>query len=505
MAARTLTDLLYLRAQQQGDKVALEDSKQQLTFSQWLSNAEHFASYLHQYQQRGDRVAIYLNNSVWHGPLISGCLLGAGVFVVISPEVKGNKLAHILSDCAATTLVCDSTTLDHIGELPGSIKNLICTEAVDTDSGLKWTALEEVWRTPLLLPDPPISEDLASLIYTSGSTGLPKGVMHNHSSMLFACASIVEYLQLDESHRILNLLPLSFDYGLYQLLFSAFTGAYVHIAQGFTFPSQVQQLLEDHQINALPTVPTSFQLLSPIWVNQHPNLRLLTSTGEDLLPSTIEQLSDACPNARIYKMYGLTECKRVSYLPAEKLLRKPKSVGVAIPGTRVILLDEERRTVPPGESGILHVQGAHIMRGYWNAPELNSKIISTCPHSGIRTMSTGDRFTIDDEGDLYFSGRTDQALKIRGIKVTPEEVENCLLLLPQITACAIVDEYNPRTGSQLVAFICSQTEINPLLVRRHCQQRLESHLVPRKIINLPQLPTTSSGKLDRRRLREQLK
>lgn len=505
MAPRILTDLLYLRAQQHGAKIALEDSQQQLTFNQWLNKSECFASYLHHNQQRGDRVAIYLNNSVWHGPLIFGCLLGAGVFVVISPEVKGNKLAHILSDCAATTLVCDSTTLAHTGELPSSIKNLICTDTVDSDGGLKWTALEEIWRTPLLLPDAPISEDLASLIYTSGSTGQPKGVMHSHSTMLFACASIVEYLHLDASHRILNLLPLSFDYGLYQLLFSAFTGAYVHIAQGFTFPSQVQQLLEDHQISALPSVPTSFQLLSPLWTNQHPQLRLLTSTGEDLLPTTIEQLNQACPNARIYKMYGLTECKRVSYLPAEKILLKPKSVGVAIPGTQVMLLDEEQRPVTLGESGILHVRGAHIMRGYWKAPELSNKLISTCPRTGIRTMSSGDRFTMDEDGDLYFAGRTDKALKIRGIKVTPEEVENCLLLLPQITACAIVDEYSPRTGSQLVAFICSQAEINPLLVRRHCQQLLESHLVPRKIITIDQLPTTSSGKLDRRRLREQLK
>jgi len=186
--------------------------------------------------------------------------------------------------------------------------------------------------------------DLAALIYTSGSTGNPKGVMLTHQNMVFAAGSIAEYLRLDVSDRIANVLPLAFDYGLYQLLMSVLVGATLIVERSFVYPVPVLRRVIEQEITVFPIVPTIGATLLSLhrsggWT--FPSVRRVTNTAAALPPEFIQRLTTVFPNALIFAMYGLTECKRVSYLEPERVLEKPTSVGKAIPGTEVFLLSPD--------------------------------------------------------------------------------------------------------------------------------------------------------------------
>ena len=185
--------------------------------------------------------------------------------------------------------------------------------------------------------------DLAALIYTSGSTGLPKGVMMRHQNMTFASESIAQYLRLEDDERIMGLLPLAFDYGLYQLLMSTRLGATLVLERSFAYPAQTLRRVVDEEVTVFPGVPTVYATLlsmhekSPL---ELPTVRRVTNTAAALLPAMQQGLREIFPNALIFAMYGLTECKRVSYLEPELLAAKPSSVGRPIPGTEAMVLDE---------------------------------------------------------------------------------------------------------------------------------------------------------------------
>ena len=275
--------------------------------------------------------------------------------------------------------------------------------------------------------------DLAALIYTSGSTGKPKGVTLTHQNMTFAAASLAEYLEMQHDEVVLLCLPLSFDYGLYQLLLTVLVGGTLVLEKGFAFPGRVVGLLESEGVTGLPGVPTLFGVLlglRGLGDRELPALRYLSNTGAALSVTTIAGLRETFPAARIYSMYGLTECKRVSYLPPHLIDVKPASVGVAIPGTEVWVEDGDGNECAPGEIGELIVRGPHVMQGYWNDPEATAKRLRPGRWHWERELMTGDLFKRDAEGHLYFVGRKDDMIKSRGEKVAPREVEEVLYAVP---------------------------------------------------------------------------
>ena len=155
-------------------------------------------------------------------------------------------------------------------------------------------------------------------------------------------------------------------------------------------------------------------------------MRCLTNAAAGLPPALHEGLARVFPNASLFRMYGQTECIRVCYLEPELIDAKPTSIGKAIPGTEAFVLDEGGRPVEPGETGVLHVRGPHIMMGYWRSPELTAEKVQEASDPAARTMSTFDHFTVDEDGDLYFVDRSDDIIKTRGEKVSSVEVENAL-------------------------------------------------------------------------------
>lgn len=465
--------------------------------------------------QRGDRVAIYMDNTLACVAAIFAVLRAGGVFLVVNPQTKHDKLCFIANDCTIRHLLTDMHLAEVASALVGSVPSLTHVIASGeggditrlAGQGVRAERLGEVLAESRDEVRPPgtIPTDLAALIYTSGSTGNPKGVMHTHQSMVFAVGSLTEYQAIDSDDVLLNVLPMAFDYGLYQLLMSVWAGATLVLERSFTFPAEVFARMIEHGVTSFPGVPTIYAMM----ISTHrrnplafPQVRRVTNTAAALPPAHIAVLREIFPNARIFAMYGLTECKRVSYLPPELLDAKPGSVGIAIPGTEVYLRAPDGGPVAPGEPGILHVRGPHLMRGYWNNPQRTDEMLFPGPIPGERVLRTGDWFRMDEDGCLYFMSRTDDIIKTRGEKVSPAEVEAALCSIPGVREAAVIGVTDEVLGQAIRAFVVpiDGETLTERRLRHELMSRLENFMVPRDIVLRDALPRSPNGKVDRKAL-----
>jgi long-chain acyl-CoA synthetase len=459
---------------------------------------------------RGDRVGICLENSVATAIGIYGASLAGAAFMVVNPQTKVDKLRFILRDSGASALLADDATwAAAVGALPDcpDVRCVLVAGDVAARDGVR--VLREVLAAtpPEPRPTGTIPLDLAALIYTSGSTGDPKGVMMSHQNVVFAQQSLCEYFRLAADDRILNFLPLAFDYGLYQLLMAMELGATLVLERSFVFPAHIVARVNAEGVTVLPGVPTVFATLlalhrrDPIAM---PSVRRITNTAAHLPDDYLPGLLEMCPDALVFKNYGLTECKRVAYLDPELVLERPSSVGKAIPGTEVMVLDDRGLPVAPGVTGVLHVRGPHVMIGYWNRPEETAHMLKPGPYPGERVLCTHDLFRIDADGFLYFVGRSDDIIKSRGEKVSPVEVENALSAIPGVREAAVTGVPDEILGEAVRAYVVLDegASLSEREVRRACAERLESFMVPREVRFVDDLPKTTTGKVRRRDLRE---
>ena len=359
-------------------------------------------------------------------------------------------------------------------------------------------------------PGPPtqrnIDVDLAAIIYTSGSTGAPKGVMLTHRNMLTAATSIMEYLKLDDRDVILNAMPLSFDYGLYQMIMAFAAGGRLVLERSFALLPQVLARASREAVTGLPAVPTVFALLSQFEALDRYDLsavRFLTSSGAHLSSLQIEWMQRRFPAAEIYSMYGLTECKRCTYLPPDAIDRKPGSVGIAIPNTELWVVDENDQRLGPHQVGQLVVRGATVMRGYWDAPEATAHRLRPGPLPGESVLYTGDLGRFDDDGFLYLVARMDSVFKNRGKKVAPHEIEAAMMKIAGVIEVAVTGVPDEVLGHAVHAFVVVERDsaLDERQLRRACGLLMESHQIPSKIAVLPALPRNANGKIDRAALR----
>ena len=502
-------DFLHASAQRLPQKVALVCHGQRVTYAQLDGMADRLANALIEHGiKRGDRVAIYLNNSVETVVGIFGILKAGGVFVVINHTTKRDKFAYILNNCRATGLLTDARTAangwtDVLMSAAPSLKFIILSgeRAADVSDGRdQCLAFEEI-QNDFPAQRPPqvnVDLDLACLIYTSGSTGEPKGVMSDHGNVVFATGSIIEYLQNVEEDVVINVLPLSFDYGLYQLLMTFRFGGRLVLENSFAFPAAILKKMADERVTGFPGVPTIFALLirMDLTVYDLSSLRYVSNTAAALAPKHVTELRRKFSWVKLFSMYGLTETKRTLYLPPEQVDKRPGSVGIAIPGTEVWIEDEVGNRLGPGQVGELVSRGRHVMRGYWESPQATAERFRPGLFPGERVCYTGDLFRMDEEGYFYFVGRRDDIIKSRGEKVAPKEVENVLYGLPGVVEAAVIGVKDLILGQAIKAIlVIAGAQLTQAEVLAHCRANLEDYMVPQYVEFQDELPKTSSGKI----------
>ncbi len=502
-------DLLEMSAHRAPDHVALITDEGRFSYGDIEAAANRLANGLRMLGvQPNDRVMIVLPNSFAAVIAIFAALKASAVFSVVNESVRAPKLRHLLADSQARVLISSRRHVARLFEesLADPVPTVILTDGLERlhaeaslhDLGDVLDANPSTVPPRMATPD-----DLASLVYTSGSSGNPKGVMCGNDNVVFAAGSIITYLENTAEDIVINGLPFSFDYGLYQLLMTFYFGGTLVLLRSFAFPAEVLQTIERERVTGLPGVPTLFAMLLQLDLAQFDlhSLRYLTNTAAALAPSHIEALRAAFPTTRLYSMYGLTECKRALYLPPEELDERPGSVGIPIPGTEAWIVDDEGNRLGPQEEGELVIRGRHVMRGYWGDPELTAKVYRPDRKTGQRMLYTGDIMRTDAAGRFYFVGRTDDIIKTRGEKVAPKEVENALYQIPGVTKAAVVGEPDAVLGQRIKAYVvCNRSGMTAAEVLRHCKRNLEDFMIPSVVEMRGDLPVSPSGKVSKKGL-----
>lgn len=339
-----------------------------------------------------DRVLVFMDNC-WEAAVAIFAILKAGAtFSPVNASTKADKLAYIITDCEAAAILTQAKLMPIVAEARAlsSAKPLFVASTATPggrtpEGAASFEACLEA--EPVLVLHGGIDVDLAMLIYTSGSTGRPKGVMMTHRNIDAASHSITTYLRNTPDDVILNVLPLAFDYGLYQLLMAIRLGATLVLEKSFAFPQAIFERIRAEGVTGFPLVPTMAAMilqmrdLEPGFLA---SLRYISNTAAALPPAHIARLRELFPSARLYSMYGLTECKRCTYLPPEELDRRPGSVGIAIPNTEAFVVDDDGKRVPPGVPGELVIRGPHVMQGYWRNEAATERMLRPGPNPGKR-------------------------------------------------------------------------------------------------------------------------
>ncbi|ASU79164.1 AMP-dependent synthetase [Actinopolyspora erythraea] len=487
--AQLLHELLDAAANRSPQSTALSSRNHSLTYQELATASNTMAALLQREGlRRGDRIVVTAADGIGITVLVYAASRLGAVFSVLHEQARGGPLEHVLRDCEPTLLVSD-------GPEAGRTAAEQSVPFLDLDE-LVATALD-TGSTPTPTGQNVLAVDPVSLIYTSGTTSLPKAVVSTHQQVLFAVSAIQECLEYRSDDVVYCPLPLSFDYGLYQIYLAALSGARLHLGTVAESGPPLLRSLEDVGATVLPSMPSIADRLA--WLlnrsSEGPSrLRLLTNTGAALSEATMSALRAVLPHLRIQVMYGLTECKRTAIMPPDGDLDHPGSCGLPLPGTEVVVVDDGGNRLPPGEIGQFVVRGPNVMTGYWRRPELTAERFPRT-EGLFPELRTGDYGWQDDEGYLYFSGRHDDLYKEQGFRLSTTEVEAAAIGVNGVTSAAVLPPEGKRTALLVVVADITADE-----VRERMRDHIEPFKIPRRCVRLDTLPTNSNGKVDRKQL-----
>ena len=446
----------------------------------------------------GDRVLVVAANQI-EVILIELAAFRLGAIVALLHEgTTSRSLKRVADQIRPGVIVFDRSTIGLAELVPDSI-----VVAIDPDPGIAravpvqdlFAAGEATLPLVSLTPNDPVC-----LVFTSGTSGQPRGVVVSHDNVVFTTSVIQERLRYRADDVIGLFVPLSFDYGLYQLFLAANVGASLYVGKPESVGPAILRLIDRHDISVFPVIPGligSLLKLLDRGTATLPKLRCVTSTGDHLPPTHVEALQRRLPGLRIFPMYGLTECKRVSILLPEELARKQGTVGRALTGTTVRVVNPTGDSLPPGESGELVVTGRNVTLGYWQSPAETERRFRINDRTGERELWTGDVVQIDEEGFLRVLGRTDALLKHHGFRISSAEIE-----LEACSAAAVVEAGLVRSANgELHLFVrVAEESHDPTAIQHLLRDNLEWFKVPEHIHVVDELPRTLNGKIDRTEL-----
>jgi amino acid adenylation domain-containing protein len=437
-----------------------------------------------------DRVAVFLQRGTEAAAAFFGVLACGAIAVTVNESLRPRQVEYILGHAGASVLLISS---ELIRRLPRPLETP--ARVLDLDDVRPGDGFQTVAR---------VGGDVAHIIYTSGSTGLPKGVTISHENLWAGMTAVVGYLGITSADRVASLLPFSFDYGLNQLLCCAGTGATLIIERS-PIPHRIVGTLRSEEVTVLPAVPPLWlQLLTVEGFRERrlPALRVMTNTGGRLPVDAVRQLRRYQPHADLVLMYGLTEAFRSTYLAPEDVDRKPGSIGKAIPGAEILVLDERLERCSPGATGQLVHRGATVALGYWNDPETTSEVFRPHPlrppgnPDSERVVFSGDLVYQDEDGDLFFVSRKDKLIKTLGYRVSPDEVADAMYGSGEVVEVLVTSEPDEVRGARIVAHVVLSDGGRLDRLKAFCARELPRYMQPSRIEVRQALGRTPSGKHD---------
>jgi acyl-CoA ligase (AMP-forming) (exosortase A-associated) len=461
-----------------------------------------------------DRVAVFLPKAPLTAYAFYAATAAGAVFVPVNPVLKPAQVEHILNDCDVRVLITSPERLQHLDAVLGACRNLhyvlLSEPGTQADTAVPVSHWGSVGSRPVDFTAPRrIDNDMAAILYTSGSTGRPKGVIISHRNIVDGARSVSQYLEIDANDRILAVLPFSFDYGLNQLTSAVLKGA-TCVLFDYLLPRDVLKALARHRITGLGAVPPLWAQLAPLeWPEDvRRTLRYITNSGGAMPEGVLARLRANLPHTRPFLMYGLTEAFRSTYLPPEMIDERKGSMGKAIPNAEIMVVRADGEPAAVNEPGELVHRGALVALGYWNDPERTAARYRPAPGqpAGIplpeMAVWSGDTVRMDEDGYLYFVGRSDGMIKTSGYRVSPEEIEEVVYALGGIETAAAVGVPHAELGQAVVLAVrlLPGGAVTEAEIQAACRRALPGFMQPARIVFRDDMPQNPNGKINRQQL-----
>ena len=467
---------------------------------------------------KGDRVGIFLDRSLETAQTVYGILKAGAAYVPIDPLSPVSRIQTIVESCNIRCLITAPNKASFIaralGELP-ELEFILGCGYPDTESGIgnchfiPWSEISDLSDSAYSTSGV-TSDDLAYIMFTSGSTGTPKGIMHTHFSGHAYARITLDTYSITPEDRIGNHAPLHFDISTLGYLAAPLAGATtIIIPEPHTrMPASMSKLAEDERFTIWYSVPFALIQLLTSGVLEDRDLsalRWVLYGGDPFSPRQIRELMDFWPQAQFANLYGPAEVNQCTlYLVPGSLTGSEESIpiGDVWSDTEALILSPDNKPVKAGEIGELLIHTPTMMRGYWNRPELNSKCFYHHPSEPKTYFRTGDLASKNHDNLMYYHGRMDRLVKVRGNRIELDEIEAAVLTHPLVVEAAayILDPGTERERLELGVLLEHGSMDTGATLRQHLEARLPRYAIPDQIVFPGHFPRTTSGKIDRRRL-----
>ena len=491
----------YQQFSQRFDRVALTTAEgHSMTFGDLDRESARLSAYLQSLGcEGGARVSVQVEKSPQALCLYLACLRAGLVFHPLNTGYKASELSYFLSNAEPSVVVCDSNDQAMMQSLcaDNQVPHLLTLNGDGSGSLTEQAAGCE--------PDYSIAhkeaDELASLLYSSGTTGVPKGIMLSHGNLLSNGQSLVQFWGFSDRDVLLHALPIFHVHGLFVALSCVFlSGASMRWLKGFDLQQALAELPHSTVMMGVPTYYTRLLSSAEFGADHCKNMRLFISGSAPLLEETFYDF-EARTGQRILERYGMTETGMNTSNPLVGE-RKAGTVGPALPGVEVRVVDEAGNILEQSEIGNLQVRGANVFQGYWKMPE---KTAEDFTDDGF--FNTGDKASIDTDNYVAIVGRAKDMVITGGLNVYPKEIELIIDELPGVKESAVIGVAHPDFGEGVVAVVVAKPGETPQEadIIAALKEQISGFKVPKRVIVRAELPRNTMGKVQKNVLREENK
>ncbi len=501
-------DLIFTQAKKRGRKTALFVGDEKISYRQIQQKADILAAYLSSRGvERGDKVALFMRNSAEFIYAVFAISKLGAVSVPINTFLKEGELAYILEDSDAKVLI-SSVVHDEVvssDEVQKFLDFTIWEGAYKGDS-LRHVSFEKVLTFPESVDSRLMDlDDLAVIIYTSGTTGKPKGAMLSAKNIFSNAHGGSLHVKASSKDRIIVFLPMfhSFTFSI-GVIMPLYKGASIVVIKSLKpFANIFKQVLVK-RVTIFLGIPDVYNALIKaklpwyfMWFNK---VRIFVSGAAALQPKTLEAMQEKFKRGVLLEGYGLSEASpAISINPITQ--QKPKSVGTALYGYEMKIVDDNLLELPRGEVGDIIARGENVMLGYLNRPEATDETIVK------GWLLTGDMGYMDEDDFLYIVDRKKDLVISKGINIYPRELEEVIDSFKGIASSAVIGIADEKSGEIPIAYIELEEgvdEIDVSELRKHLRNHLANYKVPKQLHFINELPKNATGKVLKRELKVNL-
>jgi len=484
----------------------LDDKK--ITWAQFKKLVDTFSRSLHVMGvKKNDKIPLLVTNSLEFITAVQAIQKIGAVAVPINTFLKEEEIAFILNDIEADMLIASSKLKNNIKNIrkKTNVKKIIWEGNVDEvdEENISFDELIATFDSHEVV-DTPKLDDLAFIIYTSGTTGKPKGAMISYKNIFSNILGVNEIVNITNKDRFIAYLPMFHSFTLtVNLLLPMYSGSGVVIIKSIMpFSNIIKQTLLK-RVTIFTGVPDVYSALSraklPFYFHWFHKIRFFISGAAPLPAEVLNRFQSKFKRGKLLEGYGLSECSPVVAVNRPEL-QKLASVGPAIPGVEIKIVNDDLEEVPVGEAGEIIVKGDNVMKGYYKREDATAETVIN------GWLLTGDIGKLDEEGYLYILDRKKDLIISKGVNIYPREIEEVCLKYKGIKDCAVVGMRDENLGEIPVAFaeLEDNVKINELELKKFLKKHLANYKIPKHIYFVEDLPKNATGKILKRKLRENL-